>query len=129
LKWRDTTTGALCGPLISEPEISVRTIEPTDEFLVVATDGLWDYYTPESSVVTQSRQRLRANNNDAQLTANWLVVEALQRQRGTLHSGTPGDNVTVMVIRLRLLPAIPRTSTSRLNLRRAPSDADSQKTN
>jgi len=128
LKWRDTSSGALCGPLISEPEISVRMIEPTDEFLIVATDGLWDYYTPESSVITQSRQRLRANNNDPQLTANWLVMEALHRQRGTLHAGTPGDNVTVMLIRLRLLPAIPRTSTSRLNLRRAPSDADSQKT-
>lgn len=120
LKWRDAG-GAPLGPLISEPEITVRELEPIDEFLVVASDGLWDYYTPETSVVTEVRRRLRSSQNDPQDAAEWLVTEALQRQRCTLHSGTPGDNVTVMVIQLRRLPEIPRTSASRLNLRRAPS--------
>ena len=120
LKWRDSS-GAPRGPLISDPEITIRQIDPIDEFMVVASDGLWDYYTPESSVVTEARRRLRAVENDPQAAAEWLVTEALQRQRCTLHSGTPGDNVTVMVIQLRRLPEIPRMSASRLNLRRAPS--------
>jgi serine/threonine protein phosphatase PrpC len=120
LKWRDPS-GAPQGPLISEPEITVRQLDPIDEFLVVASDGLWDYFTPETSVVTEARRRLRSTQNDPQAVAEWLVTEALLRQRGTLHSGTPGDNVTVMVIQLRRLPEIPRTSASRLNLRRAPS--------
>ena len=118
----DSSSGVPCGPLISDPEIFVRVLDSIDEFLVVATDGLWDYYTPDSSVVTEARRRLRVVDNDPQAAAEWLVEEALQRQRSTLHSGTPGDNVTVMVIRLRPLPAIPRASASRLNLKRAPSD-------
>jgi serine/threonine protein phosphatase PrpC len=129
LKWRVPTVSGggstlPCGPLISEPEITIRQTEPIDEFIVVATDGLYDYYTPESSIVTEARRRLRVVENDAQACAEWLVDEALSRQRGTLHEGTPGDNVTVMVIRLRPLPQIPRTSASRLNLRRAPSDSE-----
>ena len=117
LKWRDESGTISLGPLISDPEITVRRLEPIDEFLVVASDGLWDYYTPETSVVTEARRRLRAVN-DPQAAAEWLVEEALQRQRVTLHSGTPGDNVTVMVIQLRKLPEIPRARTSRLNLQR-----------
>lgn len=50
------------------------------------------------------------------------VQQALGRQRFTLHEGTPGDNVTVMVITLRKLPDIPRTSASRLNLRSSSTD-------
>jgi len=94
-----------------------------DEFVVIASDGLWDYYTPESSVVTEARRHLRASDNDAQACAEWLVREALLRQRGILHSGTHGDNVSVMLVQLRPLPQIPRTSASRLNLRRTNSDA------
>jgi hypothetical protein len=40
---------------------------------VVATDGLWDYYTPESTVLTETRRKLRQCNNDPQQTADWLV--------------------------------------------------------
>jgi len=128
IKWRED--GVPCGPLVSDPEIHVRTIDPIDEFLVLATDGLWDYYSPESSVVTDARRQLRICGENPQSCAEWLVEEAVQRQRCTLHEGTPGDNVSVMFVQLRPLPQIPRTSASRLNLRRAPSDAEraSQKT-
>jgi serine/threonine protein phosphatase PrpC len=115
LKWRDDQ-GLKRGPLICEPEIFVRLIDPLDEFIVMASDGLWDYYTPESSVITETRQKLRAFRNNAQEAAEWLVGEALSRQRTVLHEGTPGDNVTVVVIQLRPLPQIPRASASRLNL-------------
>ena len=46
------------------------------------------------------------------------------RQRAMLHEGTPGDNVTVMVMTLRPLPVIPRASTSRLNLGRRSSASE-----
>ena len=52
------------------------------------------------------------------------VQQALSRQRFTLSEATPGDNVTVMIITLRPLPAIPRTSASRLNLRNCASSSD-----
>lgn len=115
LKWRDVQ-GVKRGPLICEPEIFVRHIDSLDEFIVMASDGLWDYYTPESSVMTETRQKLRAFRNNPQEAAEWLVGEALSRQRTVLHEGTPGDNVTVVVIQLRPLPQIPRASASRLNL-------------
>jgi hypothetical protein len=50
--------------------------------------------------------------------AEWLLDAALQRQSTTLHPGTPGDNVTVMVVRLRRLPPLPRSTGSRLCLLR-----------
>lgn len=49
--------------------------------------------------------------------AEWLLEQALAHQRRTLHAGTPGDNVTIMVVRLRPLPPLPRSTGSRLNLR------------
>lgn len=126
LKWRDTG-GSPAGPLIPEPEISVHAIDAIDEFIVSASDGLWDYYTPESSVLTDARRALRASKNDAQHCADWLVKQALARQRGTLHAGTPGDNVTVLITSLRPLPQIPRASASRLNLRAGSCDMMSPK--
>ena len=48
--------------------------------------------------------------------AEWLVDAALLRQREVLHEGTPGDNVTVMFLQIRVLPKIPRARDSRLNL-------------
>lgn len=122
IKWREN--GAAQGPLISTPEITVHQIDAIDEFILLASDGLWDYYTPESSVLTDARRQLRACGQDPQATVEWLLAEALQRQRTTLHEGTPGDNVSVMMVRLRRLPELPKMSASRLNLRRSVSDAD-----
>lgn len=34
--------------------------------------------------------------------AEWLIDQALIHQRRTLHSGTPGDNITIMVVRALL---------------------------
>lgn len=117
LKWKDLVSGAASGPLIGDPELRVRELSSLDEFFVVASDGLWDYYTPDSSVVSDARRALRANEGDAQACSEWLVNQALLRQRATLHSGTPGDNITVAVVTLRPLPQLPRHSRSRLNLR------------
>lgn len=64
-----------CLPAVpADPEIRVHKIDREyDEFLIMATDGLWDYYTPESTVLTDARRKLRQCNNDAQQTADWLV--------------------------------------------------------
>ena len=72
LKWRDTD-GSSHGPLISEPEITVHSIDAIDEFIVTASDGLWDYYSPEVIIITQARQALRASNINPQQCADWLV--------------------------------------------------------
>lgn len=33
--------------------------------------------------------------------AEWLLEQALVHQRRTLHAGTPGDNITIMVVSLQ----------------------------
>ena len=163
-------------------------LDEMSEFVITASDGLWDYYAPESSVLSDTRRALRRLDEDPQQVracgvcvwvggggqhgggcvvcvmcslwvdgwggwvrrraclggctepavrvrqcipplpappshppllqvADWLLEQALVRQRRTLHAGTPGDNVTVMVVCLRPLPPVPRTVSSRLNLR------------
>lgn len=129
LKWRDESDGfsVAHGPLVCTPAISRRKLDSSDEFIVMASDGVWDYYTPESSIITDVRRHLRrfsidgndctGNRDDAcDGCAAWLVDASLARQRDMLHEGTPGDNVTVMFFQLRLLPRIPVASGSRLGL-------------
>ncbi|KAI7837891.1 hypothetical protein COHA_008293 [Chlorella ohadii] len=115
LKGRDAE-GRQLGPLISEPEICCVPLDELSEFVITASDGLWDYYSPESSVLSDTRRQMRRLEEDPQAVAEWLLEQALVHQRRTLHSGTPGDNITIMVVRLRPLPPLPRASASRLNL-------------
>ncbi|KAL4419347.1 hypothetical protein ABPG77_001574 [Micractinium sp. CCAP 211/92] len=116
LKGRDEQ-GKQVGPLISEPDIQCVPLDEMAEFVITASDGLWDYYSPESSVVSDTRRQMRRLNEDPQEVAEWLLEQALAHQRRMLHSGTPGDNITIMVVRLRPLPPLPRSTGSRLNLR------------
>ncbi|PSC72040.1 tubulin beta chain [Micractinium conductrix] len=116
LKGRDAH-GQQVGPLISEPEVACVALDELSEFVITASDGLWDYYSPESSVLSDTRRQMRRLNEDCQEVAEWLLEQALVHQRRTLHEGTPGDNITVMVVRLRPLPPLPRSTGSRLNLR------------
>eukprot|EP00887_Chlorella_sp_A99_P002249 scaffold10.g2249.t1 len=116
LKWRDAR-GEPAGPMTPEPEISARPIDPNDEFMIAASDGLWDYWSPDSSVLIDTRRQLRMLNNDAQSLADWLVNEAAERQRRILHESSRGDNITVAVLRLRRLPKLTKKfGSSRLNL-------------
>ena len=100
----------------SEPELRVHMLTPEHEFIITASDGLWDYY-PDATVVSDTRRQLRSGGNDPQGAAEWLVGQALGRQRRALAQATGGDNVTVLVVVLRPVPALPKTSSSRLNLR------------
>lgn len=140
LKWREKSDNYehVHGPLSCMPDVTSRKLDDLDEFIVVASDGMWDYYTPESSIITDVRRYLRRcsiggeqdldvsmSNLSTERTdftyacmncAEWLVDASLSRQRDVLHEGTPGDNVTVMFLQIRVLPKIPRARDSRLNL-------------
>jgi serine/threonine protein phosphatase PrpC len=137
LRWRESSDGfrLVHGPLSCVPELSSRRLDDLDEFIIIATDGVWDYYTPESSIVTDVRRQLRQCSSSSPVTngtshdasskdftsacmhcASWLVDASLSRQRDVLHEGTPGDNVTVMFLQMRSLPKIPRARDSRLHL-------------
>lgn len=69
--------------------------------LLLSTAALWHHHTHHPPLACSQ------------------VKQTLLRQRAVLHSGTPGDNITVAVVSLRPLPQLPRHSSSRLNLRAA----------
>lgn len=76
----------------AEPEISVTPITPQDEFLVLATDGLWDVMS-SSDVVAFIHVLLEAaaeDETEKEFIASSVVEEALRR--GTW------DNITVIIV-------------------------------
>ena len=82
--------GAKPPGLCAEPEVMSKAIASEDEFVLLATDGLWDVVSADEAVRV-ARAELRAYE-DAQLAAEKLVEIALKRKAE--------DNVTVLVARL-----------------------------
>jgi serine/threonine protein phosphatase PrpC len=79
-------------PLIAVPEVLHEVLNPaTDEFVVLACDGVWDVMTGQQ-VVNFVRRRLLETSGDPEQVAEDLCLKALQ-----LNSI---DNVTALVVRL-----------------------------
>ncbi|EQC35853.1 CAMKK/CAMKK-META protein kinase [Saprolegnia diclina VS20] len=76
------------GHLIAVPDITTEMIEPEDEFLLLASDGLFDVITSQQAV-NFIRRKLR-NHGDVQLAAQELVLKA---QEYVSH-----DNISAIVI-------------------------------
>eukprot|EP01039_Chlorochromonas_danica_P003691 gene3691-4038_t len=76
------------GLVIVTPQLHTEVVTPMTEFLILATDGLWDILTPQTAV-NLVRTRLQTQP-DLQYAAKELVKEALAR--GSV------DNVTALVI-------------------------------
>ena len=79
------------GPLICTPDILRRVVAPEDEFIVIASDGVWDVMTSEQACLFV-RRFLALNNGDVDAAAKALVKKALV-------SGTV-DNVSAVVVAL-----------------------------
>ncbi|KAF6002491.1 hypothetical protein F1559_003164 [Cyanidiococcus yangmingshanensis] len=75
--------------LIPDPDITVRSIDPQDEFLIVACDGVWCRLTNEEAVRI-TRAALRRYGGDPRAAATTLVHAAL--------AAGSGDNVSVIVV-------------------------------
>ncbi|GAB4822197.1 hypothetical protein N2152v2_009243 [Parachlorella kessleri] len=82
-------------PVIVEPDLAAVTLEDEDEFLVLATDGLWDVMDSQD-VVSLARTSLRKGQT-AQEVADKLAQVALKRYTA--------DNVAVVVVKLKELGA------------------------
>lgn len=74
--------------IIANPEIMVFEITETDEFIVLATDGLWDVMGPQA-VVNYAKERF-LKCKDIELVTSSVIEEAMRR--GSI------DNVTVILI-------------------------------
>lgn len=76
------------GLVISRPEVHSELMTPMTEFMLLATDGLWDILPPQEAI-SFVRAKLQAHR-DLQQAAKELVKEALTR--GSV------DNVTVLIV-------------------------------
>jgi protein phosphatase PTC2/3 len=74
--------------LTCEPELVHVPLEPDDEFLVLASDGLWDKLQ-NGDVVRIARNHLQHHNNP-EACARRLVEEALARGAD--------DNISVILV-------------------------------
>eukprot|EP00118_Oscarella_pearsei_P018261 m.186393 g.186393 ORF g.186393 m.186393 type:complete len:276 (+) comp39347_c0_seq1:159-986(+) len=76
--------------VISTPDVIVHDITPADDFVVLASDGLWDVVSEESAVKRVAK--MLKENTTAQTAADRLAQKAIKR--GTF------DNTTVIVVYL-----------------------------
>ncbi|OWM81667.1 probable protein phosphatase 2C 73 [Punica granatum] len=77
--------------LISQPDLSYRKIMPSDEFVVLATDGIWDVLTNNEVIKVVSSVRTRS------LAAKVLVARAVRAWR-TKYPGYKIDDCAVICL-------------------------------
>jgi serine/threonine protein phosphatase PrpC len=82
--------------MTADPEFSVVPLQEDDEFLVIATDGLWDVMTSEDAVYyirTLLESAVDDDSIDRETIAGLVVEEALMR--GSY------DNITLIIVWLK----------------------------
>lgn len=83
--------------IVSVPEITTRTIEPSDEFIIVASDGLWDVFTTQSAVDFVRAQFVELRHNDHTIRADDVARTARKLIKQAQRKGSR-DNITVQII-------------------------------
>lgn len=79
-----------CLGVIAEPVITTHTLQPTDRFLLIATDGLWDSLGNEQAVKTTAKY-LERNLPHVAVKA---LIEAVRREEG----GQLVDDTTIILV-------------------------------
>eukprot|EP00750_Incisomonas_marina_P000377 INCI10282.1.p1 GENE.INCI10282.1~~INCI10282.1.p1 ORF type:complete len:788 (+),score=122.55 INCI10282.1:542-2905(+) len=83
--------------IVSVPEITTRTIDPSDEFIIVASDGLWDVFTTQSAVDFVRAQFVELRRNDHTIRVDDLARTARKLLKQAQRKGSR-DNITVQII-------------------------------
>lgn len=104
--FKEESTGA-GPPLSATPDVTHRTINPRfDEFLLLATDGLFDFYTNAAAVEIARGVLTRASEPPTSL-AERLQKASDRLLRAVVHSGHNADNVTAVLAMLGDDPLTP----------------------
>jgi len=82
-------------PVVATPDVEIVTLGDDDEFLIVASDGLWEVTTSAQAVTFVKRALTRDGVSEASLqkVAADLVKDAVVRRRTS-------DNVSCVIIAL-----------------------------
>jgi protein phosphatase 2C family protein 2/3 len=75
-------------PLSAEPEVTHEALQPNDEFVIVACDGIWDVMTSQQAVNFVRRRLIKHRN--VQKAAKELVQKAM--------AVGSADNVSVVIV-------------------------------
>ncbi|KAJ3117053.1 Protein phosphatase 2C 2 [Nowakowskiella sp. JEL0407] len=81
----------------SDPDISERTFESTDEFIVIACDGIWDCMTSQQ-VIDYVREHIVHENGNLGRVCEKLMMACLASD--SAFGGVGCDNMTVVVVGL-----------------------------
>ena len=76
------------GPLSAEPELKMITLTKDDEFLIIGSDGIWDFFSNQNAV-DFARRKLQ-DHNDLRLCCREIVDEAIRRGAS--------DNLTAVMV-------------------------------
>jgi protein phosphatase 1A len=79
-------------PVVATPDVNEVALADGDQFVLIASDGLWDYSSSAQAVLFV-RGELTRNGGDAAAAAEALVAHAVRRRRSQ-------DNVAAVVIML-----------------------------
>eukprot|EP00939_MAST-03C_sp_MAST-3C-sp1_P000313 g313.t1 len=82
--------------ITARPEIIVEAIRPEDEFIVIASDGVWDAMPSSDCAVNFIRRQLKETQN-VDVSARRLVEYSAKRM------GKRSDNCTAVVVLLNVL--------------------------
>lgn len=96
---KDTGETEIKSFIICEPEVREIKIDPReDEFIVLASDGLFDRYTSQEVVesVSEKLSKYQAYEKNPQKVAHELIEE-------TFEKGIGSDNVTILIATLGIL--------------------------
>lgn len=81
--------------VIPTPEIKSLKLEPSDEFLIIASDGIWDVISNEEAI-SEVRHLLQLANG-----SEWGAKSAASRLVSMAKQAGSEDNLTAMVIALK----------------------------
>jgi protein phosphatase 2C family protein 2/3 len=84
--------------VIAEPEIFERDIEPEDKFVVMASDGIWEFLPNEKVVKIINRELKKEGDRSAMTACESLITSAAKRWQQ--EEGGYRDDITAVLLRL-----------------------------
>jgi len=102
-------TGHKIHGLLSTPEVTIVEVRETTEFLVLATDGIWDGILDQTAITTARKVLRETRSPEAAATA---VVEAAGKV-------TKADNAAVIVLALNVPEPLPKRDAAQSRFRRS----------
>lgn len=90
------TVGKAAG-VISTPEITTHTITDQDRYLIIASDGLWEFIETEECVQLTQKWLRQSNKTSATEAVGYLYKESKRRW---LENETVTDDTTIAVIEI-----------------------------